>query len=229
MNLSFSCCGGGNEPLDALISQDQIGAVYDRLAPIYDVWGRLTESRARRRAIALARIQDGQNILEVAVGTGLAFEQIVKQNPHGRNTGIDLSCGMLARAKKRLQKTGQAHYVLAPGTAFHLPAHAESVDLLFNNYMFDLLACEEMDRALVEFKRALKPGGKLILINMTQGETAASRLYDRVYRLSPRAMGGCRGVQLAARLKQHGFAVETREYHQQLLFPSEVILAHKPA
>ena len=67
-----------------------------------------------------------------------------------------------------------------------------------------------------------------MLVNMTEGERFGSRLYDAVYRLSPKTMGGCRGVRLSDKLKQHGFRVETREYYQQLLFPSEVILAYKP-
>jgi ubiquinone/menaquinone biosynthesis C-methylase UbiE len=226
MNMSFSCCGNG-QLLDARVSQNEIGHVYDKLANIYDLWGTLTESRARNRAIELARIKDGQNILEVAVGTGLAFQEIVKRNPHGRNAGIDLSRGMLEKAKKRLEKLAGTNYSLSLGTAFDLSAATESVDLLFNNYMFDLLPYEDMDRVLNEFKRVLKQGGKLILINMTEGETIGSKLYDFVYRLSPKTMGGCRGVQLAAKLKQHGFMVETREYHQQMLFPSEIILAHK--
>jgi hypothetical protein len=40
-------------------------------------------------------------------------------------------------------------------------------------------------------------------------------------------MGGCRGIQLSEKLKEHGFHIELREYHQQCLFPSEVILAQK--
>jgi len=92
------------EKLDARISQIEIGRVYDKLAGIYDIWGKLTESRARNRAIELADIQDGQNILEVAVGTGLAFFEIAKRNPNGRNIGIDLSIGMLEKAKHRLKK-----------------------------------------------------------------------------------------------------------------------------
>ena len=58
-----------------------MGPVYDKLSRIYDIWGRLTESRARSRAIELAAIKDGQNILEVAVGTGIAFYEIVKRIP----------------------------------------------------------------------------------------------------------------------------------------------------
>jgi demethylmenaquinone methyltransferase / 2-methoxy-6-polyprenyl-1,4-benzoquinol methylase len=215
------------KPLDAKVSQDQIGFVYDKLSGIYDIWGRMTESRARDRAIELAQIEDGQNILEVAVGTGLAFYEIVKRNPHGHNVGIDLSAGMLEKAKDRMKNLAGANFSLAIGTAFKLPAQAESVDLLVNNYMFDLITYADMDRVLAEFRRVLKAAGKLILVNMTNGETLVSKLYDFVYRLSPKTMGGCRGVRLADRVKQHGFAVEVREYHQQMLFPSEVILAHK--
>ena len=217
------------KPLDAKVSQDQIGFVYDKLSGVYDIWGRMTESRARDRAIELAQIEDGKNILEVAVGTGLAFYEIVKRNPHGHNVGIDLPAGMLEKAKDRMKNLAGANFSLAIGTAFKLPAQAESVDLLVNNYMFDLITYADMDRVLAEFRRVLKAAGKLILVNMTNGETLGSKLYDFIYRLSPKTMGECRGVRLADRVKQHGFAVEVREYHQQMLFPSEVILAHKAA
>lgn len=228
-----SCCVGTehleNGRLDAKIPQGTVASVYDKLSGIYDIWGKLTESRARSRAIELASITDGENILEVAVGTGLAFHEIVKRNPHGNNVGLDLSKGMLEKAKHRMRKVPGANYRLTIGTAFDLPAASESVDLLINNYMFDLIPFADMDRVLLEFKRVLKAGAKLILVNMTVGETLGSRLYEFFYRVSPRIMGGCRGVKLAEKLEQHGFTVETRETYQQLLFPSEVILARKRA
>jgi ubiquinone/menaquinone biosynthesis C-methylase UbiE len=217
------------KPLDAKVPQDEIGFVYDKLSGVYDIWGKLTESRARARAIELARIEDGQDILEVAVGTGLAFYEIVKRNPHGHNVGIDLSAGMLEKATDRMKNLAGANFSLAVGTAFKLPAQTESVDLLVNNYMFDLIPYADMDQVLAEFRRVLKAAGKLMLVNMTNGETLGSKLYDFIYRLSPKIMGGCRGVRLADKLKRHGFVVEVREYHQQMLFPSEVILAHRGA
>jgi ubiquinone/menaquinone biosynthesis C-methylase UbiE len=230
MDYSLSCCGvsccrAGKRELDARISQDRIGDIYDTIAPLYDIWGRLTESRARSRAIELAEIKNGQNILEVAVGTGLAFYEIVKRNPNGTNIGIDLSEGMLDRARKRLRSISAGNYALTAGTAFRLNVKDASVDTLVNNYMFDLIPFEEMDAVLAEFRRVLKKSGKLVLVNMTKGERFGSNLYDLIYRAFPKAMGGCRGVRLSEKLKQLGFTVEVREYHQQLLFPSEVIAA----
>jgi ubiquinone/menaquinone biosynthesis C-methylase UbiE len=216
------------EQSEARIPQSRISAVYDLNAPVYDIWGTLTESKARRRAIELTGIVDGSDILEVAVGTGLAFIEIVKRNPNGTNTGIDLSEGMLARARKRLKKAGSANYALSKASALDLPIATDSIDILFNNYMFDLMTPDDIDRALVEFRRVLKRDGRLVLINMTKGEKKGSCLYEKVYRAFPALMGGCRGVTLSERLQSHGFTVVTREYRQQMLFPSEIILATKP-
>ena len=213
--------------MEARVPQSEIPAVYDTLSKTYDIWGKLAETRARSRALELADIHDGQKILEVAVGTGLAFYEIVKKNPNGINIGIDISNGMLQKAEKRLQSLSGANYRLETGNAFKIAEKSQRFDLLVNSYMFDLIAFNEMDGVLTEFKRVLKKDGKLILVNMTIGETIGSGIYNLIYRMSPRAFGGCRGVRLSEKLQQNGFQVITREYHQQLLFPSEIILALK--
>ncbi len=63
--------------MDARVSQSDIPQVYDALSKTYDIWGRLAETKARNHAIELAGIHDGQKILEVAVGKGLAFFEIL--------------------------------------------------------------------------------------------------------------------------------------------------------
>jgi len=211
--------------MDAKLSQSEIPKVYDSLSKSYDIWGKLAETKARNRALELADIHDGQNILEVAVGTGLAFYEIVKKNPNGTNTGIDISPGMLKKAEKRLLGLSNANYQLKIGNAFKIEEAAEHFDLLVNSYMFDLIAFKEMDGVFMEFKRVLKKGGKLILVNMTTGESFGSGIYSLIYRISPKLFGGCREVGLSDKLQQNGFDILAREYHQQLLFPSEVILA----
>jgi ubiquinone/menaquinone biosynthesis C-methylase UbiE len=214
-----------NRMMDAKVSQSEIPQVYDSLSKTYDIWGKLAETKARNRALELADIHDGQKILEVAVGTGLAFYEIVKKNPGGTNSGIDISSGMLNKAEKRLQTLSGANYQLKIGNAFKIEAESHQFDCLVNSYMFDLIAFNEMDSVLTEFKRVLKKDGKLILANMTTGESFGSGIYSLIYRMSPKLFGGCRGVRLSEKLQQNGFQVKTREYHQQLLFPSEVILA----
>jgi ubiquinone/menaquinone biosynthesis C-methylase UbiE len=91
--------------------------------------------------------------------------------------------------------------------------------------MFDLIPFNQMDVIIDEFYRVLKPGGQLVLVNMTKKERLGAGLYERIYRISPTLMGGCRGVQMFDLLTENGFKVEIREYIQQMLFPSEVIIA----
>ena len=153
------------------------------------------------------------------------FNRILIRNPNGRNVGIDISKGMLAKAKSLLSKQPNSNYSLDIGSAFDIKMDDLSVDILFNNYMFDLIPFDQMDTVINEFSRVLKPGGKLVLVNMTKAEQFGAGLYERIYQISPTLMGGCRGVQLSKLLTEHGFIIENREYIQQMLFPSEVILA----
>ncbi|MEE8370634.1 MAG: methyltransferase domain-containing protein [Sphingomonadales bacterium] len=212
----------------AKLSQDQVATLYDRMSGAYDIWSALTESRARRRALALADIRDGQNLLEVAVGTGAAFAEIVARNPGGRNLGIDISEGMLAKAKLRLRKKRLTNFELRHCSAFEIPVPGDSFDTVFNAYMFDLLPAEDWPLVLAEFHRVLKPGGQLVLYGMTIGEKPGSGLYQFLSGVSPKLMGGCRSVMMAAPVKAAGFDLRSRDYCQQMLFPTEVILATKP-
>jgi len=213
--------------MDARVPQSEIPHLYDVMSKTYDIWGKIAESRVRDRIIELAAIIDGQNILEVAVGTGLTFYEIVKRNPHGSNTGVDISEGMLQKAQKRLLPLAGANYQLKAGNALKLEEETEHFDLLINSYMFDLIAFDDMDIVLSELRRVLKKDGKLILANMTKGKSFGSGIYSFISRISPKAFGGCRAVSLSDKLQQNGFEIKAREYHQQLLFPSEVILALK--
>lgn len=211
----------------AAVPQTQIPSLYDRIARVYDFWGWLTERRARTRALELAAVRDGESVLEVAVGTGLAFRELVRSNPRGRTHGIDLSPGMLTRAERKV-RAFPGHWCLARGSALALPFPDGGFDLLLNNYMFDLLSMAEMERALAEFHRVLRPGGRLVLVNMTHGESAPTRLFEAAYRLSPRLMGGCRGVRLAPLLERSGFRLSRpREFIAQSFFPSEVLHAER--
>ena len=215
------------DELDARLPQRKVAALYDRIAPVYDLWSKLAESKARKRAIDAADIEDGARILEVAVGTGIAFYEIVKRNPNGVNQGVDLSRGMLAEARKRMNRLAGAQVSLIVGTARELPVVDNSVDLLMNSYMFDLIPFAEMDGIISEFKRVLRKDGRLVLVNMTKGSRLGNRLYETLYRMSPKMMGGCRGVKMARNLRRQGFEVESEELVEQMLFASEVILARK--
>ncbi len=209
--------------LDAKIGKQHVAAVYRRIAPSYDLWGRLTESDARDRCLELAAIRDGEDVLEVAVGTGLAFEKILAMNPHGRNEGIDLTPEMLRRAEEKALRSGQENYRLRVGDAYNLDFPDDSFDVVINNYMFDLLPETDFPAVLAEFRRVLRPGGRLALVNMAPGERWYNAIWERIYRINPALLGGCRGVSLLPELKACGFINTRREYMSQMTFPSEIV------
>lgn len=208
-----------------LQDKNTVVAVYTQKASLYDLWGTLTEANARERALERARIRDGEAILEVAIGTGLMFEKIIGLNRSGRNVGIDLTPAMLAKAKARVAKHRPTNYELHVGDAYQLDFPDRHFDLLVNNYMFDLLPEVDFGRVLQEFRRVLKPGGRLLLINMTRPEHWYHGFWEWVYRVSPKTLTGCRGVVLSEMLKANGFRQIEREYLSQLGFPSEIITA----
>jgi ubiquinone/menaquinone biosynthesis C-methylase UbiE len=208
----------------AKLNKKEVVQVYSQTAFIYDVWGALTESKARQRALELANIQNGESVLEVAVGTGLAFREIVKTNPDGQNFGFDLTEAMLNKARRKVALL-KANYQLSVGDAYDLRYGDAQFDVLVNNYMFDLLPEADFAKVLNQFKRVLKPNGRLILVNMTKGEHYYQNLYETLYRINPSWLGGCRGVLLTSELQKAGFKNISREMFSQLGFPSEVLRA----
>lgn len=214
--------------LSAKMKKERIAEVYRKVAPLYDIWAWLTETNARDRCLELAAIRDGEDVLEVAVGTGLAFVKILEANPTGHNEGIDLTAAMLARAEKRAARTGLACYHLRVGDAYALEFPASSFDVLVNNYLFDLLPEQDFPMVLEEFKRVLRPGGRLAMVNMTHGKRWYNGIWDRLYRTNPVLLGGCSSVSLLPLLQQSGFQKTTREYISQFTFPSEVVFGIAP-
>ena len=214
---------------EARLKKDDVVKVYSGVAPIYDLWGRLTETRARMRSLELANIKNGEAILEVAPGTGMTFREILKANPDGYNVGVDITPAMLEKARLKASKTRLSNYQLLIGDAYDLDFPTGEFDLVVNNYMFDLLPEKDFLTVLSQFKRVLKPSGRIILINMTKGEHFYQRFWEAVYHINPNWLGGCRGVLLAQAMQTAGFANIQRETTSQLGFPSEIISATSKA
>jgi ubiquinone/menaquinone biosynthesis C-methylase UbiE len=211
------------EILEARYTHKEIVRKYNWIAPIYDLFGILMESKARQRALEMAGIQNGEKVLEVAFGTGLNFVEILKRNRCGWVNGIDVSMKMLERTKKRISKTGQKNFTLYLCDCRHLPFEDGAFDVLMNQYLLDILPVEDFIPILLEFKRVLKTGGRIVLVNMTKGERWVNQIYEEIYKLKPPLLAGCRGVMAQPFLEEIGFKKFQREFVSQLGFPSEVV------
>ena len=195
---------------------------FSKIAWFYDFWGKLTESKAISRAVSISDISDDSSILDVGVGTGQLFNRILSRNKKGLNFGIDLSPGMISKAKLKFT-AAKVKNLLTIGNALYLPYKSESIDYLFSSYVLDLLPEEKFSIVLNEFNRVLKTGGTGLLIMMSMGEKWYNKAWYLLARYFPSILTNCRPVELSRPLTEAGFSIETKETVSQNTFPSEII------
>ena len=212
----------------ARLSKSAIPRTYRRIAPTHDWLAVLVEARARRLGLDWFDAQDGETLLEVAVGTGLSFRHLLTANPTGWTEGVDLTPAMLRKARRRAERAATDRYRLREGDAYALDVPDDTFDGVLNSYMFDLLPVDDFVPVLHEFKRVLKPGGRLVQINMAPAEQWYQRGWEMLYRIHPALLGGCRGVRTAPSLRTAGFINVRCRFVSQWTFPSEVVYGEKP-
>ncbi|MEJ2009889.1 MAG: class I SAM-dependent methyltransferase [Acidobacteriota bacterium] len=143
--------------------------------------------------------------------------------------GVDLSAPMLARTRRRLAANGVARYSLCRSSALCLPFAGATFDILFNLYMLDLMLEDDVPAVLKEFRRVLRPGGRLILLSMATQAPVVNALWMGLYRCSPVGVGGCRPLPVAEKLIDNGWTIDLNEQISQCGFRSELIVAQTPA
>jgi ubiquinone/menaquinone biosynthesis C-methylase UbiE len=201
--------------------------VYDvpGCAACYDYWSTLTESRATARALEAANFGPGDSVLEVAVGTGLLFPRLVRLDGLRRCIGIEPAEAMLRRARRRLGPQLNEQTALCQADAREIPFPHETFDVIVNCYMLDLLSETDIRKVLREFRRILKPGGRLVLLVMARQSWLVQGIWMLLYSLSPALVGGCRPVPLPGFLTTEGWLIQRSEQISQDGFRSQLILA----
>lgn len=150
-------------------SEPGSGSFFDEIAPRYDLLNHVIslglDTSWRRQAISQSL--PSKSLLDVATGTADIALEVAKSHPSTRVVGIDPSPRMLSLARQKIstQPVPLQNLQLIEGTAESLP---------FDDSSFDAVVCafgvrnfRDRDQGLREMARVLKPGGKLIVLELS--------------------------------------------------------------
>ena len=198
--------------------------VYDRLAFLYPLSTYFFHSKAHKVAIRRAGIENGSRVLEVACGSGEMFGRIIKANPGGVNCGVDLSPKMAGFTQRKAlgQSPGTAAFCQASDVR-QLPFREAAFETVICCYLFELLGCSDLEAALLEVRRVLKPGGRLVVVLIGQNAPLFNRAYRLAGSLVPAFWGRQVEHQLVPMLEGFGFEIESDEQVRQGYYPSRVM------
>ena len=161
----------------------RVRGVFDSVAPQYDLMNDLMSAGAhrlwKRFTLALANLRPGQRALDVAGGTADLAAGLARQvGERGLVVLSDVNAAMLARGRDRLIDEGFVGNVAC--------VQADAERLPFADGIFDCITIgfglrnvTDKPAALAAMRRALKPGGQLLVLEFSQPRLPGLKpLYD---------------------------------------------------
>jgi demethylmenaquinone methyltransferase/2-methoxy-6-polyprenyl-1,4-benzoquinol methylase len=151
--------------------------LFTRIAPRYDAMNlvmtagcwRLWQRAFERRC----GVGPGDRVLDVGCGTAELSILMAARNG-ARVTGVDLSQGMLAVGREKVRRRGLEDRIdLVPGNALDLPFADRSFDAVASAFVMRNVA--DLDRALAEMRRVVRPGGRLAVMELSHPPSALVR------------------------------------------------------
>jgi demethylmenaquinone methyltransferase/2-methoxy-6-polyprenyl-1,4-benzoquinol methylase len=192
--------GSGNAATPA-----QVGAMFDRIAPVYDLMNALIsgfqEPRWRHRAVALARLGLGMSAIDVATGTGkvaATLGDVVGESGHV--LGVDVSPGMIGRAQRGYGRRGNLRFVV--GDALALPASDGAFDAA--TIAFGMRNLPDYRQGFAEMCRVVRPGGLVVCLEIARPDHLLARISRVWFERAVPLLG-----RLAGQGDAYGYLVES--------------------
>ncbi|HEX6821901.1 MAG TPA: class I SAM-dependent methyltransferase [Candidatus Sulfotelmatobacter sp.] len=214
------------------LTPEQASRVYDRIGRFQD-WQAVYEARAIRELIRMASLDESKGVFEFGCGTGAFAASLLKSclPPDCRYIGIDIAPRMVRLATTRLQPWGERAKIKLSDGSSRLHEPDETFDHFVSNYVLDLLAPEYASAIIFEAFRVLRNRGRLCLITLGHGRSGVQRLvtelWERIWRLKPEIVGGCRPVDLRRLLAAQEWSIDGYKVVTAFGITSEVLVASR--
>jgi demethylmenaquinone methyltransferase/2-methoxy-6-polyprenyl-1,4-benzoquinol methylase len=222
----------GYEPgvLRIFQSKEETKAYYNKIAGVYDLLAERSEQPMREKGLRKLAAQPSDRILEIGFGTGHSLAEVARAvGPDGRVFGVDISDAMVALTSELLQRDSLANRVeLICGDAARLPCEDNSLDGIFTSFTLELFDTPEIPKVLAEWKRVLKPGGRLAVAALSkEGKQGfVMKAYEWTHKHFPNLMD-CRPIYVRRALEAAGFEVRETDI-EHMWVAVEIVLAIKP-
>jgi demethylmenaquinone methyltransferase/2-methoxy-6-polyprenyl-1,4-benzoquinol methylase len=173
----------GFEQVPVVEKRARVAGVFDSVASKYDLMNDLMSFGVhrlwKRFVIDLAGVRAGEKVLDVAGGTGDLSREFSKQvGPRGMVVLSDINAAMLGEGRRRLADRGVVDLPIVQANAECLPFAEGTFDCI--TIGFGLRNVTDKDRALRSMCRALKPGGRLLVLEFSKPTTEGlSKIYDQ--------------------------------------------------
>ena len=211
-------------------TREEARAAYDGMSRWYDLVSGRGEKKFVAEGLRLLDAHEGERVLEVGFGTGGALASLATAvGVAGKVSGIDISGGMAATAREKLERLGLAGRVdLVLGDAMCLPCETGSFDSVFMSFTLDLFDTPEMPVVLGECWRVLRAGGRICVVSMSAlGRRGfMTRLYLWSHRRLP-AFVDCRPIYARRETEDAGFRTLRQKVMSMWGLPVEVVVAEK--
>lgn len=163
---------------------EQVRDMFDDIAPSYDAMNHImtlgVDCLWRRRCVGMARDVKPTRVLDLATGTGDLAVALAKAMPHARITGVDLSEGMIEVGRRKLSDKRLDNRVdLQVADALRLPFDDNTFDVV--TIAFGVRNFEQLARGYSEMLRVLRPGGKVIVLELTTPRNAVVKWLYNLY------------------------------------------------
>ncbi|RME25231.1 MAG: class I SAM-dependent methyltransferase [Candidatus Zixiibacteriota bacterium] len=204
----------------------------------YDAFGQkqdrqFYEAKPVDALIAQGAFHTAQYVIELGCGTGKLAARLLRDvlPPSCRYLGLDISDTMIALCRDNLAPFGdRAECRQTDGTAA-IAVPDNTADRFIAAYVLDLLSPDDIEAVLAEARRVLRADGTLCLAGLTHGTSISSRLVERIWNglfaLSPKIVGGCRPIKLRAFVAADCWQVAYDETIVSYGVPSEVLVARR--